>query len=324
MRKPTVLITRQIPVDGLAVLKEPCDLVLWEHDSVVSQDWLLQQIPSVDGLLCLLTDQINKTVLDAAPNLKVVSTMAVGFDNIDVTECTKRHIPVGHTPGILTETSADLAFALLMTASRRIVEGANYVQEGKWQTWSPTLFLGQDLHDATLGIVGFGRIGQAVVRRGKGFGMRILACPSPTKLSIEEDGVECVDFQTLLTESDFVSLHVPLTKDTVHLIGRAELQRMKNSAILINTARGSVVDSEALYQALSNHEIAYAGLDVTDPEPIPVDHPLLTLSNCLIVPHIASASTATRSKMSMMAADNVLAGLAGKRLPYCVNDEVYR
>ena len=326
MTKPTILITRQIPGQGLELLKGQGNVVVWEHDSVVHRDWLLDHIRQSHGLLCLLTDHIDKVTLDAAPSLKVVSTMAVGFDNIDVKECTRRGIPVGHTPGVLTETTADFAFALLMTAARRIVEGAQYVQQGKWKTWSPTLLLGQDLYGATIGIVGFGRIGQAVARRAQGFGMRILVCRSTSHKADQEErnkSFEFADLRTVLAESDFVSLHVPLTKETRHMMSKTELKCMKNSAILVNTARGAVIDPQALYEGLVDGEIAYAALDVTEPEPIPMDHPLLTLPNCLIVPHIASASTATRTKMAMMAAQNVLAGLSGQQLPFCVNPEVY-
>ncbi len=326
MPKPCVVVTREIPKSGIELLQTTCDVVMWKEESVVSQDWLLEQIAHADGLLCLLTDVINKEVLDAGTALKVVSTMAVGFDNIHVAECSSRGIPVGHTPGVLTETTADFAFALLMTAARRIVEGVNFVKQGQWMNWSPTMLLGHDVYRATLGIVGLGRIGRAVAKRAKGFGMRILACRSTnshSRLTEDCEGIECVDLHTVLTESDFVSLHVPLTVKTRQLIGQAELQSMKSTAILINTARGSVVDSQALYQALSQGEIACAALDVTDPEPLPIDDPLLTLSNCLVVPHIASASIATRTNMAVMAAENVLRGLAGEPLPYCVNPEVY-
>mgnify|MGYP000557245332 FL=1 len=327
MPKPSVLLTREIPLSGMELLQEKCDLVIWEKDSVASREWLLEHMAYADGVLCLLTDSIDTEVLNAGKSLHVVSTMAVGYDNIHVAECTKRGIPVGHTPGILTETTADFAFALLLTAARRIVEGDSYVKQGHWQSWSPTVLLGRDLHGATLGIVGCGRIGRAVAKRAKGFGMRILACRSSSQPHGKEEkdtDIEYVDFATLLAESDFVSLHVPLTKETRHLIGHAELHRMKNTAILINTARGPVVDSQALSHALSHGEIAYAALDVTDPEPLPCDDSLLSLSNCVIVPHIASASIATRGKMAVMAAENLLAGLARERLPYCANPEVYR
>jgi len=326
MSKPLVLVTRQIPDVGLDLLRDQGLVTLWEHDSVAPRDWVLEHIRESTGVLCLLTDAMDAMVLDAAPLLKVVSTMAVGFDNIDVTECSKRGIPVGHTPGVLTETTADFAFALLMTAARRIVDGVEYVKEGHWNTWSPTLLLGQDLHGATLGIVGFGRIGQAVARRAKGFGMRVLACRSSAHSPTHDedyDGIEIVDLPAVLTESDFVSLHVPLTQETHHLIGERELVRMKNSAILVNTSRGGVIDSLALALALSRGDIAYAALDVTDPEPIPLEHPLFHDPRCLIVPHIASASFATRGKMAVMAAENLLAGICGKRLPFVVNPEVY-
>ena len=311
---------------GLELLEQSCDVQMWPDDAAVSREWMLEHVRFAKGLLCLLTDPIDRLVLDAANSLQVVSTMAVGYDHINITECTRRGIPVGHTPGVLTETTADFAFALMMTAARRIMEGVSFVKQGNWKTWSPTLLLGQDLHGATLGIVGFGRIGQAMARRARGFGMRIVACrASGQDVSQDEpmQDVELQDLETLLIESDFVSLHVPLTSQTHHLIGKTEFQRMKPSSILINTARGSVIDSEALYDALANHEIAYAALDVTDPEPIPCNDPLLTLPNCLIVPHIASASVATRGKMAVMAVENLLAGLKGERLPYVANPEVY-
>ncbi len=327
MPKPSALLTRAIPGPGIELLQQKCDLIIWDKDSVASRDWLLEHIAHADGILCLLTDSIDTVVLDAGKSLRVVSTMAVGYDNIHVTECTRRGIPVRHTPGVLTETTADFAFALLMTAARRIVEGDSYVKQGHWQSWSPTVLLGHDLHGGTLGIVGLGRIGQAVAKRAQGFGMRILACRSPSQSHGKNEngpGIEHVDFSTLLAESDFVSLHVPLTKETRHLVGHAELRSMKHTAMLINTARGPVVDSQALYHALSHGEIAYAALDVTDPEPLPSDDPLLSLSNCVIVPHIASASIATRGKMAVVAVENLFAGLAGARLPYCANPEVYQ
>ncbi|MGB0910219.1 MAG: 2-hydroxyacid dehydrogenase [Nitrospirales bacterium] len=326
MSKPSVLLTRRIPEDGLRLLKESCSVVMWNDDSEAPCDWVLENISEVDGLLCLLTDNIDSAVLAAASRLRVVSTLAVGFDNISIIDCTNRGIPVGHTPGVLTETTADFAFALMMSAARRVGEAAAYVKQGHWKTWSPTAFLGHDLHGATLGIIGLGRIGRALAKRAHGFAMKVLACRSSSSSSCQKvdcDDVEYVDLHTLLAGSDFVSLHVPLTNETKQLIGLAELRSMKTTAILINTARGAVVDSQALYEALVQGEIAYAALDVTDPEPLPSDDPLLTLSNCLIVPHIASASIATRAKMAVMAAENLLAGLSGARLPYCANPEVY-
>jgi len=249
--------------------------------------------------------------------------MAVGFDNIDVAASNERGIPVGNTPGVLTETTADFAFALLMAVARRIPEARQYIQEGKWLTWHPTVLSGQDVFGATLGIIGSGRIGAAVARRAQGFNMRILVNSLESEEEIRQLGGEKVSLDHLLVESDFVSLHVPLTDETHHLISERELALMKPGSILINTARGSILDPKALYAALKDGQILAAGLDVTDPEPIPLDDPLLTLDNCLVVPHIASASVATRAKMAEMAVDNVIAGLLGEPLPTCVNPEVY-
>jgi lactate dehydrogenase-like 2-hydroxyacid dehydrogenase len=230
---------------------------------------------------------------------------------------------VGNTPGVLTNTTADCAFALLMAAGRRIVEGVDYVRAGRWKAWEPMLLMGQDVHSATLGIVGFGRIGQTLARRAQGFEMRVLYHDTYVSHVASDLDATSVDLDTLLAESDFVSLHVPLTEETHHLIGEEELRELKPTAVLINTARGPIVDPDALFRALRDGEIAYAALDVTEPEPIPADHPLLSLSNCIIVPHIASASVATRTKMAVIAAENLLAGLQGRRLPYCVNPQVY-
>jgi glyoxylate reductase len=287
---------------------------------------LLAAVAGCDALLTLLTDRVDDELLDAAgPQLRVVSNYAVGFDNVDVPACTRRRIPVGNTPGALTETTADLAWALLMASARRIVEGADYVRAGSWKTWGPMLLLGPDVHGATLGIIGFGRIGQAVARRAAGFGMTVLYS-SRTQASTEVEAAldaSFVPLQTLLERADFVSLHVSLSAQTQHLINAQALARMKPSAILVNTARGPVVDTDALADALRRGVIAGAALDVTDPEPIPADHPLVGLPNCLIVPHIASATRATRARMATMAAVNVIAGLRGERLPNPVNPEVY-
>jgi lactate dehydrogenase-like 2-hydroxyacid dehydrogenase len=232
---------------------------------------------------------------------------------------------VGNTPGVLTETTADLAFALLMSAARRVVEGAEYARAGKWRTWGPTLLLGHDVHGATLGIIGMGRIGQAVTRRAYGFDMRVVYFDpycDPGKGPFVDVMVRC-SLEDLLAEADFVSLHVPLTKETYHLIDANALAKMKPTGVLINTSRGGVVDHDALYEALVAGKIGYAALDVTEPEPLPAGHKLLTIPNCLVVPHIASASWATRTRMAVMAAENLLAGLRGERLPHCVNPAVY-
>jgi lactate dehydrogenase-like 2-hydroxyacid dehydrogenase len=288
---------------------------------------LLRAVAGCDGVLTLLTDRVDDEFLDSAgPQLKVVSNYAVGFDNVDVPACTARGIPVGNTPGVLTETTADLAWALLMAAARRLPEGDRYVRAGRWQTWGPMLLLGPDVHGGTLGIVGFGRIGQAVARRATGFGMTILYhdVQRATADAEEAVGASFVPLPELLERSDFVSLHVNLTDDTRGLISTDALRRMKATAVLVNTSRGPVVDPRALHLALRDGEIFAAALDVTDPEPIPPDDPLLSLENCLVVPHIASASRATRGKMAEMAAANLLAGVRGERLPTPVNPEVYR
>ena len=323
MSKLKVFVTRQLPPATLDRLDEHCQLEVWGDFLPPDYEQILQRASRLDGLLCLLTDRIDAQLMDAAPNLKVISNMAVGYDNIDAAAASQRGIPVGNTPGVLTETTADFAFALLMAVARRIPEAQQYIREGNWQTWHPTVLSGRDIFGATLGIVGFGRIGQAMARRAVGFGMRILVSTGGHDADIREIGAEKVDLDQLLRESDYVSLHVPLTEDTYHLISERELGLMKPGGILINTARGGVVDSQALYVALQDGQILAAGLDVTEPEPIPLDDPLLTLDNCLVVPHIASASVATRTKMAQMAVDNVIAGIRGERLPTCVNPEVY-
>jgi glyoxylate reductase len=322
MAKPRVYVTRQVPQAGIDMLREACEVEVWEGELPVPREILMETVSHIDGLYCLLTERVDAELLDAAPRLRVVSNMAVGYNNIDVEACTVRGIPVGNTPGVLTGTTADCAFALLMAAARRIVEGADYVRAGKWKTWGPMLLMGSDVHGATLGIVGFGRIGQAVARRAQGFDMRVLYHDTYVAEADPALGATGVDLDTLLAESDFVSLHVPLTEETYHLIGREELRQCKPTAVLVNTSRGEVVDPDALYQALHEGQIAYAALDVTEPEPLPADHRLLSLPNCIVVPHIASASVATRTKMAVMAAENLLAGLKGERLPNCVNPEV--
>ena len=326
MSFPKILVTRNLPGDVIQMLKHHTSLTVWEGEGPIPRGTLVQHMKEVEGVLCLITDLIDADLLSRSPALKVVSTMAVGFDHIDVQGCTIRGIPVGHTPGILTDTTADFAFSLLLCAARRVVEGVNYVKAGHWTTWSPTLLLGQDIHSATLGIIGFGRIGQAMCKRAAGFGMRVLATHSSpiSGLGGSSRAVQQVSLDTLLQEADFVSLHVPLTSRTNHLLNANALDKMKSTAVLINTSRGGVVDTEALFHALLHHKIGYAALDVTDPEPLSSNHPLLSLANCLVVPHIASASVATREKMAAMAVENLLSGLRGDPLPYCVNPEVYQ
>lgn len=323
--KPRVFVTRLIPDAGLERIRPVCDLDVWYGDAPPARAILLQCVRGVEGILSLLTDRIDAEVMDAAgPQLKVISNYAVGYDNIDVAAAAARGIRVGNTPGVLTNATADLTFALLLAAARRIVEGVEYIQGGHWKTWEPRTLLGTDVTGATLGIIGLGRIGSAVAQRAKGFTMRVLAhSPGKSPEYAASVGAALVELDTLLAESDFVSLHVPLNTTTRHLINSATLAKMKPSAILINTTRGGVVDQAALYAALTGGIIRAAALDVTDPEPLPADHPLLTLDNCLVVPHIASSSIATRSRMAVMAAENLLAGLRGERLPYCANSEIY-
>ncbi|HPM24509.1 MAG TPA: D-glycerate dehydrogenase [Phycisphaerae bacterium] len=324
MARPRVFVTRIIPDTGLVLLRDACEVDLWTDELPPPRDVLLARVRGVDGVLSLLTDRIDGPLLDAAgPQLKVVSNHAVGFDNIDVPAATARGIPVGNTPGILTDATADFAFALLMAAARRVVEGERYVRAGRWRTWGPSLLLGQDVHGATLGVVGYGRIGQAMARRARGFDMRVLVYDPSAPAGAAEAGATAADLETLLTESDFVSLHTPLTPETRGLMNRARFALMKPTAVLINTARGPIVDPDALYDALVTRRIFAAALDVTDPEPIPPDSPLLGLDNLIVVPHIASASVATRQKMSSMAAENLIAGVRGERLPNCVNPQVY-
>ncbi|MEJ7802711.1 MAG: D-glycerate dehydrogenase [Candidatus Limnocylindria bacterium] len=324
--KPRVFVTRIIPDAGLDRVRQACDVDLWEDELPPPRDELLRRAAGKEGLLTLLTDRVDDELLDAAgPQLKVVSNFAVGFDNIDVPALTRRKIPAGNTPGVLTETTADLAFALLMAAARRIPESVEYVREGRWKTWGPMLLMGVDIHGATLGIVGFGRIGREMARRGRGFGMNVLYHDVHPATAEEEAelGARRVEMEELLRDSDFISLHVNLTDETHHLIDADALRAMRSTAVLVNTSRGPVVDPDALEAALRNGEIFAAGLDVTDPEPLPVDHPLVALSNCVVVPHIASASRVTRDRMADMAAANLLAGLRDERLPTPINPEVY-
>lgn len=324
MGRDKVFVTRELPPTAFKRLAEHCEAEVWEEFLPPDYAVIRDKIGGLDGLLCLLTDLIDAPLMDAAPQIKVISNLAVGYDNIDIAAASQRGIPIGNTPGVLNETTADFAFALLMATARRIPEARQYIQDGNWLTWHPTVLSGQDVFGATLGIIGCGRIGAAVMRRAQGFDMRVLVNSLESADEIRRLGGEKASLNELLSQSDFVSLHVPLTDETHHLISEQELKLMKPTAILINTARGSVVDPRALYTALCDGEILAAGLDVTEPEPIPMDDPLLTLDNCLIVPHIASASVATRAKMAEMAVDNLIAGLQGRPLPTCVNPEVYQ
>ncbi len=324
MAKPKVFVTRLIPDEGLAMIQDVAEMKVWEDELPPPRDVLLNEVRVVDGLVSLLTDKIDADLMDSNPRLKVVSNYAVGYDNIDIPAATARGIPVGNTPGVLTDTTADLAFTLLMASARRIQESIDYVRAGRWQTWGPKLLTGLDIHGATLGIVGFGRIGQGMAKRASGFGMRVLYYDVNRRADLEKSmSVTYAEMDTLLRESDFVTIHTDLNETTRHLMNAAAFAKMKRTAYVINTARGPIVDPQALYDALKAGKIAGAALDVTEPEPIPMDSPLLTLPTCLIVPHIASASVATRAKMAQMAAANVVAGVRGDKLPTCVNPEVY-
>ncbi|MDJ0619780.1 MAG: D-glycerate dehydrogenase [Calothrix sp. MO_192.B10] len=323
-KQAKVFITRRLPVE-LAKLEQIAKIEIWEERQPPPEQILLEKARSANGIICLLTDPIDKRLIESATDLKVISQMAVGYDNIDIATATAKMIPVGHTPGVLTDTTADFTWALLMTAARRLLEADRFTRSGLWKTWEPDLLLGASITGATLGIIGFGRIGQAIARRAQGFDMRILYTgKNRSDLHLENTlGVDFVSLERLLEESDFVTIHTPLSRDTYHLLSDRQFELMKPDAILINTARGAVVDPKALYRALSKGQIAGAALDVTEPEPLPSDSPLLTLDNLIITPHIASASRQTREKMANMAIENLIAGLNGDRLPYCVNPEVY-
>jgi glyoxylate reductase len=322
--KPPVYVTRRLPEPALQSLLEVCEVEIWDEEFPPPYEVIVEKLADKEALLCLLTDQIDAALMDAAPRLKVISQCAVGYDNIDVSAATARGIPVGNTPGVLTDATADFAFTLLMAAARRVGEAIEYVRQGRWQTWGLTLLLGQSVYGATLGIVGLGRIGRALARRARGFDMTVLYHDAERQPEAEAElGVEYRSLEDLLRESDFVSLHISLTEETERLIDARKLALMKPTAILVNTSRGPVVDSKALYEALRDGQIGYAALDVTDPEPLPAAHKLLTLPNLIVAPHIASATVTSRNLMAERAVRNLIAGLRGERLPYCANPQVY-
>jgi glyoxylate reductase len=322
--KPKVFVTRLIPDVGLTRIKDACDADIWTDPLPPPPEILRTKIAHCEGLVSLLTDRIDAALMDAAPRLKVISNYAVGFNNIDVPAATARGISVGNTPGVLTDATADMAFCLLIGAARRLVEGHQYTLNGRWKTWEPLGHLGQDLAGRTIGIVGMGRIGFALAQRCKGgWDMRVLYHDVYQNAKAEADlGAQRVDFDTLLRESDFVSLHTDLNEATRGMMSAEQFKKMKRTAILINTARGPLVNPKALAEALAKGTIFAAGLDVTDPEPPAMDDPLLKLPNCVIAPHIASATVKTRDEMAVICANNLLAGLAGQRLPAWVNPEV--
>lgn len=324
--KPRVFVTRRLPEGAMQVLEETFDIECNPNDRVLTRQELLAGVKDKDGILPLLTDRIDDEVLDAAgPQLKIVANYAVGFNNIDLPACTSRKIPATNTPGVLTDTTADLAMTLLLAVARRIVPADAYARAGKYQGWAPLLFLGTDVHHKTLGIIGLGRIGLALAKRAVGFDMNIIYHDATRADRVLEEQVKAqfVDKTTLLTQSDFVSLHVPLTQETRHLMSGPEFEAMKTSAYLINTSRGEVVDEKALVKALQQGQIAGAGLDVFEFEPA-IERELTVMDNAIVLPHIASASIETRTKMGLVAAENLISVLVeGRKPPNCLNPEVY-
>ena len=308
-----VFVTWRLPGSALDRLAATHETAVWAEEAPHSAGELRERAAPAEGLLTMLMDRVDAELIAACPRLRAISNYAVGVDNVDLAAATARGIPVGNTPGVLTDSTADLAVALMLSAARRIVEGDAVVRRGEWLRWEPDFLLGRDLHGATVGIVGYGRIGQAVARRLGGFGCELLHSSRSGGTPLEE----------LLDRSDFVTLHLPLGEDTRGLIGEEALARMKPTAYLVNTARGPIVQTAALGRALRGGEIAGAALDVTDPEPLPADHPLLEAPNLTVLPHLGSATRATRAAMADVAVDNLVAALAGERMPYCANPEVY-
>lgn len=319
MPMPTVFLTRALPSEVLAKLQPYAQAEIWPEETPPPYETLCQKAAQVDAIITMLCDRIDAPLIQSCKNLKVISQMAVGYDNIDLQAAAQHHIAVGNTPGVLTETTADLAWGLLMAAARRIVEADNEVRNGIWRPWGPDVLTGQDIYGATLGIIGFGRIGQAMARRAHGFDMRILYYDIQRNPTAEQTlGAIFTPFEDLLKQSDFISIHAYLNQQTYRMIGRPQFECMKPTAVLINTARGAMVDPDALAWALQEGRIAAAGIDVFDPEPMPANSPLLAMRNLVVTPHIASASKQTRLRMAFMTIENVIAGLQGLPLPYPV------
>ena len=325
MFKPRVYVTRQIFPDALDLIEKSAELELWPKDEPPSPEQLKEALADVDGAIINVMDHIDASVLEAAPKLRVLSQVAVGLDNIDIPESTKREILVGYTPGVLAKSTADLAFGLLLAVARRVVESDKWVREGNWKiSHHPMFWLGSEVNGSTLGILGLGGIGLEMAKRAKGFDMKVLYHSRTRKRELEkEHGFKYASFKRVLADSDFISIHVPLTPETNKFIGEKQLKAMKKSAILVNLSRGPVVDTEALYKALKKSWIAGAGLDVFDPEPVPPEHPILGLDNVVVLPHIGSASNRSRREMHLLAARNLVAGLNGERLEECANPELY-
>ena len=318
-----LFVSHQLPGEQFHQLAQYCDMNVWMGPNLISAEGLREELAACQGVLCLLTDSIDRALLDSLPDLEFVSSMSVGVDHVDVQALTERGIPLGHTPGVLVETTADAAFALLLAAARRVVEADRYVRKGQWRpenAWSPEFFIGKDVSGATLGIIGLGEIGQAVARRAAGFGMRVLGWNRSDR---EVDGVETVSLDELLLRSDFVSVNVALSDDTRNLLDEARIAKMKPGAVLVNTARGGIVDEQALAEALSGGHLYAAGIDVFAREPVEMDNPLLSLPNVVALPHIGSATILTRGRMADLAVENAMAALKGNQMPHCVNPEVY-
>lgn len=324
MAKPRVYVCRALPDPALAIVRAVADVRLWEREDVPPpRDVLLREIAECEGVLTLLTDRVDEEFLSRSPRLRVVANMAVGFDNIDVPAATRARVVVTNTPDVLTETTADFAFTLILAAARRLVEADAFTRAGKWKTWSPMLLAGQDVHHATLGLVGLGRIGSAVARRAKGFEMRVIYYDPVRRQDLESRlGIEFRAMDEVLKSADIISVHVPLMAETRHLIGPEQFKMMKRSAVFVNAARGPIVDQAALAEALRTRTIYAAGIDVFEQEPVSADDPLLALENVVVAPHIASASIPTRTRMATLAAENVAAVLQGKRPPTPVNPEI--
>jgi glyoxylate reductase len=318
-------VTRQIFPEALELIAEAAQLDVWPGESPPSPQELAGKVSKVDGVLTNIMDRVDGSLMDQAPQLKVISQLAVGLDNIDVDEASRHRILVGYTPGVVAKATADVGFGLLLAAARRIGESDRWVRAGRWEMqFHPMYWLGAEVHDSTLGIVGLGQVGLEMAKRARGFDMKVVYYSRTRKPDLEQRyGLEFADPPTVLSKADFISLHVPLTPETRHFISEREIRMMKPTAILINMARGPVVDLKALYTALSERWIRAAALDVTDPEPISPDNPLLTLDNIIITPHLGSASIATRREMCLVAARNLVAGLTGRRLEHCANPELY-
>ena len=325
MFKPRVYVTRQIFPDALDLIEKTAELELWPDEEPPTPEQLREAMADVEGAIINVMDRIDAPLLDAAPKLRVLSQVAAGLDNIDIPEATKREILVGYTPGVLAKSTADLAFALLLAVARRVVESDKWVREGNWKiSHHPMFWLGSEVNGSTLGILGLGGIGLETAKRGLGFEMKIIYHSRTRKPELEaEYGFKYATLNRVLAQSDFLSIHVPLTPETNRFIGEKQLKKMKSTAILINLSRGPVVDTDALYKALTEGWIAGAGLDVFDPEPVPADHPLLGLDNVVVLPHIGSASNRSRRDMHLLAARNLVAGLKGERLEECANPELY-